>query len=1258
MKLRIIDNTDTNRFHVELSYLNLPAAETSNEASAPRKIIKESFTVDDFSSPFSNAFLTALNEYFCHFPYASEHDIANQTNAQTRAQEVMTKFIKAGQYLGDALLGENHTLNKFRELIEERGYHQCEVQIESSRIALFELPWEALILPESNYLLSTTAASFKRIFVAPNKSCPTPEAINLTLKVVGPTQQQLQQVLAENTGNTAATNVLDDSHTPLQILTVCDANCDDSSQRTTHLAHESVFSELSFDTAINIELAAIEGITSLHYAIQQQGSQVLCLTGQIAFNDGEASWCCHNNRGETSHIPLTQLFELMQQQTVPLLIFNIDTYQQNGADILASTGLAFVSCQAEQAGIHNVIGFNAAVNGFVRQQILTAFYQQLTKGLSVAQAVVETRKQLQSDSSSQALSLTDRAIQIWPLLTHYGNQSLVFFATAPPLIDAQIGIENAQQTQAIFQHMFGFIDTFMPVNSTVGKVTRFDNGEFVKLASTLQKRDGSRVHGGSQERSGSDHSATTAIVTGRQGSGKTLLAHAVAFFAVQKQCCEHAFRFDFSIHSYSQQDMLTMIAPVLGVEAEVETSAEVDQTAPSQQNDFQQAKLATAVLAKLQHTRCLLVFDNVNLANDHSHGSETQSATKNHHILNLIATFNAAGQSILITTVQEPAHWQMVEHATHVDIKPLTATQTLAILSRYQTRHSDKTPDQKPSVTHLFTLEQQALVIAQHSQFNPWLIDKLGTFLPQLGENDRDNVLPTAWQKHIDADSPKTSFHHWQWQQLSQGLQHLLLICSEFGDILLEILMVAWEREKAISSEITALLPNPLFNDTIPDFSTAIAKWKQQGFVTAHPHGHIIASDAQQFFQPILDDSPLRTYPDLPLLNSRLLCAGLRILGDHVLRQQNPAIFRHLLTQRALWAQQLQTLWAGEYFGEFIKTKSVIEQLMQQAQLGDEFAAWASRLLQQIDVQPLAAPENLTTKQAENHIAWLSVATSTLKTEVKIAGSSTTDNNQLPVSQLLEQAAEQSRQWLDRIHHLPQLADKPHPAHLLATVQHCNTFLTQYYSQRQAWQQVINCNQHSLGQLERAQAWPLVSNILMTLANANVQLNNNHVAREYEDRIIFALTYDGAPAGYRAQKIVDVIINRIQRQDIATLDPLVVELEKSDDAKRWQAFLIGVKADIAYTEKRWEDALPYYGEMWQQVNLQLQTQSGQTQQAPNAQAKQQLDQQQKQLLERLLHIERHMPVAAFKTAFQALLGKDIPLPSDTMQAAKINEKEQ
>jgi|GEM_PF-5370432 len=1269
MKLRIIDNSNSQHLRIELSYIDLDQAQaqTQNQAEAGNpasaQVIKESFETEAFSSPFSNAFLDTLNWYFSEFPNAITNSSASEKKAQDRAKDVITKYIKNGQHLGDALLGENHTLNKFRELIEERGYHQCEVQIESSRIEFFELPWEALILPESNYLLSTTAASFKRVFGKPDAEAKTPEELNFKLSVTGPTQTQLQQMMG---GAEAETNSTNEDHTPLNILTLCDANASHSlknKERSTgkntasahdtgFVAHQSVLSELAFDTALNIELGLIDSAASLNSHLQEQAPHILCLTGQIELVDGDAYWQVHDNDQESDPIACSTLFALMQEHRIPLLLLNIDSYQQNGTTVPASTGLAFVSCLAAQAGIHNVIGFNTQVNGFVRQQLLTALYQQITKGLTVAQAVVEARKQLQSDTSQQPLSLLDHAIQIWPVLSHYGNQRLVFFASAPPLIDAQMGVENGQQAQQVFQHLFGFSDDLMPLNPTLVHAIRYDNGEFVQLAKALHAPK--VLH---------ERDSSVALIhdsASKQGSGKTLLAQHGAFYAVQKGHCQHAFRFDFTTHDYSEQEMLTMMAPVLGVAGSGEESSG---------EEAEQSAEQAAIRDKLSHTRCLLVLDNL---------EPTNSIIRN----NNIAQFIEAGQMVLITSSQTPDAWQQANSSlfgdgqpTAIAIQPLTAAQTLGILSAYASQQQSKEGVDDKSSSHNFSTQQKALAMAESSGYNPWLIHKLGAFLPSLLQTEQSNKseqnssLPAEWQKQVSESeskhgATKTRFFQWQWQQLPAGLQQLLLICSDFNDVLLEMLMVAWEREQAISESITAEILSSLssgenantllFTDAIPNFNAAIAAWKQQGFVKIRPHGHIIDADAQAFLQGLANNQNNQPSPDLQTQISRLVCAGLRILAEHVLRQQNPAIFRNLLNNRGLWAQQLQKLWSSEHFGEFIKTRTVIEQLMQQAQLGDEFTAWSGKLLQQVALHNLPEPASLAPKQAEHHIAWFTVAVSALEVNSKTSPKSNSTSDDAAISDLLEQATTQSQQWLEQMSKIALSDDPKHPAHLLAMVQHSNNFLTKRYASTKQWQQVQQCNELSLTLLEQAQAWPLVSNILMTLANAHVQQNQADKALACEDRIVFSLPYEHAPPGYRSQKIVDVIINRIQRQEVASLHPLIAELEQGDDANRWQEFLTGVKADVAFAEQRWQDALPYYVKMWQQVTSQM---SQQAEQGQQQQALQQLSQQQAMLQERLLTMEKQLPEATFREQFTALAGEDALLPSQ-LASQLVAESEQ
>ena len=107
MKLRIIDNSNSQHLRIELSYIDLDQAQAQKQEQAGNpasaQVIKESFETEAFSSPFSNAFLDTLNWYFSEFPNAITNSSASEKKAQDRAKDVITKYIKNGQHLGDAL---------------------------------------------------------------------------------------------------------------------------------------------------------------------------------------------------------------------------------------------------------------------------------------------------------------------------------------------------------------------------------------------------------------------------------------------------------------------------------------------------------------------------------------------------------------------------------------------------------------------------------------------------------------------------------------------------------------------------------------------------------------------------------------------------------------------------------------------------------------------------------------------------------------------------------------------------------------------------------------------------------------------------------------------------------------------------------------------------------------------------------------------------------------------------------------------------
>jgi len=84
MKLRIIDNKNSQHLRIELSYIDLDQAQVQHQTqtevvnSASAQVIKESFETEAFSSPFSNAFLDTLNWYFSEFPNAITNNSASE----------------------------------------------------------------------------------------------------------------------------------------------------------------------------------------------------------------------------------------------------------------------------------------------------------------------------------------------------------------------------------------------------------------------------------------------------------------------------------------------------------------------------------------------------------------------------------------------------------------------------------------------------------------------------------------------------------------------------------------------------------------------------------------------------------------------------------------------------------------------------------------------------------------------------------------------------------------------------------------------------------------------------------------------------------------------------------------------------------------------------------------------------------------------------------------------------------------------------
>jgi hypothetical protein len=165
----------------------------------------ESFTIESYSSPFSDNFYKTLTWYFTNYLQDMERrsdDIG-----------VAEKLIKFGQYMGDELLGEDHQLIRFINIIEQQGYENLQVQFESGRVEFFNELWEAAILPESKYVLAAAVKGYVRQFVGKDFPTDFPE-LHYNLKVNAPSQDKVARILQGNT--TAKKNI--SSHKPLRVL--------------------------------------------------------------------------------------------------------------------------------------------------------------------------------------------------------------------------------------------------------------------------------------------------------------------------------------------------------------------------------------------------------------------------------------------------------------------------------------------------------------------------------------------------------------------------------------------------------------------------------------------------------------------------------------------------------------------------------------------------------------------------------------------------------------------------------------------------------------------------------------------------------------------------------------------------------------------------------------------------------------------------------------------------------------------------------
>lgn len=820
--------------------------------TADREII---FTVDEFTDPIGDYFYQLLTWYFNQYLQSLTLSVDDKG--------VGEKLIRSGQALGDGLLGEDFELMQVRDLIEEVGYDQVRVQLESSRIAFFQTAWELLILPDAKFVLSASSREFVRRFTGDSQ--PDYE-----------TEKHF-----ELHGGSDDVDAL-----PLSILHITAYK--ESDNRPVNVFNRSI-QTLRWGDAIDYRLWLDDDLTSLYKHLDNPNQPV-----HIIHYDGPIYW-----RNAMPHLPLDQsgesvaLDDFCKQLTrynVSLLVIEACSYWQDDHDAIdAGLGLASIAQIAAKSGLTNVVGLNQLTDPWTSSECFACFYDRILSGLSLGQAVVETRKQLQTRLETQRFRVDSIPFHPWHLLTHYGGQDVYFFEQPQPLTE----LAQSSAYQRVRELLLGFHSHYLPPD--VNHVE--DKNLLALLEVSFSKRGLSN---------------TIFCIEGSAGSGKTHLVHQAAFSWAQQQCIDYGFYFDLSEGLYTREDVKRMIAPILETDPD-----HLDQ-------------LDTA----LQVHRCCFVFDNLDKLTTSRWPEATAEAieelttylgqlAQQHHI---VITTSREGQRLMDTPIllMKPLH--------------LLSQYMLAAHSLRSARRDVKQSDWRPLLAHL--------------QGNPFLIQQLLPQWVDRDNTEVINEIH-SWSEKPEHDNTYHYYQwQWHqlplpWRYLLQLVADLPTVPLEMLGLAcrkptkpdnpgFEPAIELFRQLEAASDSQSNTDKKNL------DFSMAVDSWRQAGLLLQRSYGSTIDPRLREFISCALKDE---TLPIDTILVSQILCEGIRQLAQHLQQQPNPVMLRYLLANRQHWAKHFEALWFGQHFRSFLAVKQAFDGLLRSAGLEKDSAAWSLDLL-------------------------------------------------------------------------------------------------------------------------------------------------------------------------------------------------------------------------------------------------------------------------------------------------------------------------
>ncbi|WP_437993856.1 NACHT domain-containing protein [Sorangium sp. So ce145] len=1008
---------------------------------------------------------------------------------------VASAIADVGRAMGERLANGEERPAALASAIGEREPRRVGVLIESSRASFLAAPWELMVLPGADQPWSTLAAHFVRRFHRAGRS-EDDSQIAYELGVTPPEPEAVAALKAQMRGDAPAPQPPPDA--PLRILHVVSRALRDLLPFASSHALEWAAESLGAEGAVDYEIFPA-GWAELQARLvdRRRPVHVLHYDGPIVLDGGIASVLLGGPDGPFERVAVAELAWALVRSKVAALAVDTRGAFDGAHPVAVPAAVSAVASAARDASLGNVIAAAYAADPWTSGRCFQEVYTRLAAGLTLGEAVVDARRALCERAEASRFTSEPRPFHAWPLLVHYGGQSVSFFAQA----QARASLEESQALARARRRLLGFHATLLP------PLLRHA-GDGVAVAALGAIARGRRA----------------IALTGEPGAGKSHAAHRVALYLAQRDAVDFAFYFDFGAEPYSVDDILEMIAPVLGL-------------APDRKAETRVA------LAKL---RCCFALDDVDRAAHRANGAPGAAAGP---LLEFVRELLAAGH--VVVTIGATKAAALAPDFVELPVAPLSADEQQA-LAADELRARDLQGRDRDA-------DWPALLAATRG--HPFLLERA---VRLLRDGSVRGVADGVRSRVPTGHAPVEAFYGWQWAEMPQPWRSLLLACAQVDGLLLEILMVAVDQKTpfAPAKRLLARL-----GDESAVFSQGLALWERRGFLVRLPHGRMIDPRCRAFLE--LAGRSERWdggSADAELELSQTLCEGLRILSAHLQGRANPALTHYLLMNRRHWVAHFERLWfAGDLRG-FLGVMHAFNQLLRQAQLGAEGAAWSLRLVQRSpvpDVDGEAPPEA--------SLAWLVVALQALGASGAAADRA-----------LCEGAAAWQR-WLDAL---------PEPIELRRArqFQQVATFLDALYRARQDWATAIAVDEKAHRFYKRIGAWPAAVQALRSLARCHVELGDAGAALRLEDEILHDIPYADAPPGFQAQQLFDVAVARAARGAFAGAQSALDRLKAMDDAKRFGDSLEALQADVRYEQGSYADALRDYCALW--------TRALETQQAP------------------------------------------------------------